>query len=141
MVQLTHISNFVEYASTRLLPSPRALPDIEYQKEETIVEASSAHSTSQLQPTPNFCDETSRGAEEKLASQPEVVDFEIIDQLSHETFSYFRAYSAALDSGPTTSRDWMIDSGCTNHMFFDKDEFIEYRPYRGGVIVVNEVTV
>ena len=141
VIQLAHTSNFVEHASTRLLPSSRALPDIECQKKEIIVKASSAHFTSQLQPTSNFCDEASRGAEEKLASQPEVVDFEIIDQLSYETFSYFRAYSAALNSDPTTSRDWMIDSGCTNHMFFDKDEFTEYRPYREGVIVINEVTV
>ena len=35
----------------------------------------------------------------------------------------------------------MIDLECTNHMFFDKNEFIEYRSYREGVIIVNEVTV
>ena len=35
----------------------------------------------------------------------------------------------------------MIDSECINHMFFDKDEFIEYRFYREEVIVVNEVIV
>ena len=104
-IQLTHTPNFVEYASTRLLPSPRALSDIECQKKEIIVKAPSAHSTSQLQSTSNFYGETSRKTEEKLASQLEVVDFEIIDQLSHETFSYFRVYSAALDSDLTTSRD------------------------------------
>ena len=26
-------------------------------------------------------------------------------------------------------------------MFFDKNEFIEYRPYREEVIIVNEVTI
>ena len=76
-----------------------------------------------------------------LMALTEVVDFEIINQLSYKTFSYFRAYFAALNSDPTTSRDWMIDSECTNHIFFDKDEFIEYRPYREEVIVVNEVTI
>ena len=105
MIQLTHISNFVEYASTRLLLSSRALFDIECQKEEIIVEISSAHSTSQLQSTSNFCDETSRRIKKKLVSQLEVVDFEIIDQLLYETFLYFRVYSAALNSNLTTSRD------------------------------------
>ena len=74
-------------------------------------------------------------------SQFEVVDFEIIDQLLYETFSYFRVYFAALNSDLTTSRDWMIDLECTNHMFFDKNEFIEYRLYREEVIIVNEVTI
>ena len=105
MIQLTYTSNFAEYVSTRLLPSSRALFDIEYQKKEIIVETSSAHSTFQLQSTSNFCDEISRGTEKKLVSQFEVVDFEIIDQLSYETFSYFRAYSAALNSDLTTLRD------------------------------------
>ena len=35
----------------------------------------------------------------------------------------------------------MIDSEYTNHIFFDKNEFIEYRPYREEVIVINEVTI
>ena len=141
MIQLTHILNFIEHVSTRLLSSSRALFDIEYQKKEIIVKTLSAHFTSQLQSTLNFYDEISREIEKKLVSQLEVVDFEIIDQLSHETFSYFRAYFAALNSDLTTLRDWMIDSEYTNHMFFDKNEFIEYRPYREEVIVVNEVTV
>ena len=105
MIQLTYTSNFVEYVSIRLLPSSRALFDIEYQKKEIIVKTLSAHFTSQLQSTLNFYNETSRKAEKKLASQLEVIDFEIIDQLSHETFSYFRAYFAALNSDLTTSRD------------------------------------
>ena len=46
MIQLTYISNFVEHVSTRLLPSSRALLDIEYQKKEIIVKTLSAHFTS-----------------------------------------------------------------------------------------------
>ena len=37
------------------------------------------------------------------------------------------------------THDWMIDSGYTNHMFFNKNEFIKYQSYRVDVIIANEI--
>lgn len=109
MIQLAHAPNLAGDASPeaiRMLPSPRDLPEIiEFQKEEKIMETPAVCSTSQLRPTPNSCGEASREAEEILVSQPQFVDSEIIDELSHESSLYFRVYSAAVNSYPTTLRD------------------------------------
>ncbi len=40
-----------------------------------------------------------------------------------------------------TSQDWLIDSGCTNHMFFDREEFKDYQPYRAGISIADGTTV
>ena len=67
-------------------------------------------------------------------------DGEIIDCLSHDTSTHFLAYSA-MDSQPTVTHDWTIDSGCTNHMYFDKEEFVDYQPFRAGITIADGNTV
>ena len=96
----------------------------------------------QLVSTLDLAGEASRGADEVLPSpsDSQSEDVEIIDELSHESSMHFLAYMA--DTQPTnTTHDWMIDSGCTNHMFFDVDEFTEYQQYRAAITIANGATV
>ena len=65
---------------------------------------------------------------------------EIIDHLPHRTSLHFLAYTANASQHIVTS-DWTIDSGCTNHMHFDKDDFSNYQPYKAGVIIADGNTV
>lgn len=51
------------------------------------------------------------------------------------------ALSANTELSSNKSPDWMIDSGCTNHMYFDKDEFTQYQLYRAGILLANDVTI
>ena len=51
----------------------------------------------------------------------------------------------ALSANPeilfTKTFDWMIDSGCTNHMYFNKEEFTQYQSYRAGILLANGSSV
>lgn len=86
--------------------------------------------------------EASREAENILDSPPNSPeDIEIIDELSHESSTHFLSYAAHIDSQPTTTHEWIMDLGCTNHMFFDKDEFTDYQLYRVGVIIADGIIV
>ena len=74
----------------------------------------------------------------------DIHDIQILDVLDHESSKRFRSYAAnATNVGALTgqSQDWLIDSGCTNHMFFDKEQFIDYHPHTAGVIIANGLTV
>ena len=63
-------------------------------------------------------------------------------QLSHESSIHFRAYMANANKPiNTTTHDWMIDSGSTNHMFFDKEEFTNYQPHRVGITIADGTVV
>ena len=33
--------------------------------------------------------------------------------------------------------EWVLDSGCTQHMTFDKSLFVDYAPYQGEVRIAN----
>ncbi len=76
---------------------------------------------------------------QKSDTPPSSQDFGIIDQISLETYTKILAYAASKDT-PVTSHDRMIDSGCTNHMFFDRDDFTEYQPHRAGISIANGST-
>lgn len=77
-----------------------------------------------------------------LSPQPEeeIIEDQIIDELSHEASTHTLAYAAS-STAPTITHDWMIDSGCTNHMYFNKNKFTEYQPYRAGIQIVDGTTV
>lgn len=85
--------------------------------------------------------DVSRGVGNSPVSPHSSPDFAIVDEITSKTFGYFFVYFATKSSRPTQSGDWMIDSGCTNHMFFDEEQFIEYQVYRAGIIIANGVTV
>lgn len=60
----------------------------------------------------------------------------IVDDLPHETSLHFLAYTAS-DSQPVATNEWTIDSGCTNHMYFDKEDFSDYQPLHAGITIAD----
>lgn len=96
------------------------------------METMKVESTAKLEPTPNLASEASREANQMLSSPEDFPEDIVIDNLSHESSTSILAYAANVGSHASTTHDWMIDSGCTHHMFFDKNEFIDYQAYRTG---------
>jgi len=45
------------------------------------------------------------------------------------------------DSMLPKSTDWLIDSGCTNHMYHDREEFVDYMEFRTAVAIADGSTV
>ena len=83
------------------------------------VESAETESTPERAAIPKMDCDASQVVEEYLASPPISPNFAIVDKLSKKVSEYFHAYSSSKDFLPTGPYDWMIDSGCTNHMYFD----------------------
>ena len=65
-----------------------------------------------------------------------------VDEFPHESSMTFRGYAANVGEGHSSrDLDWLIDSGCTNHMFFDEEQFNNYRVQNSGVLIANGTTV
>ena len=86
-----------------------------------------------LIPGTNYGCEASRGASDVLTSLQVFPSFS--PTTSHQ------AYAAKFDLPPHRSLDWLIDSGSTNHMYHDKEEFTEYLSYHAGITIANGSTV
>ena len=56
-------------------------------------------------------------------------------------FPHHIANMANLENQQISTSDWMMDSGCTNHMYFDREEFTDYFPYHAAVTVANGANV
>lgn len=54
---------------------------------------------------------------------------------------YALAYSAEVGGQLAQTQDWMVDSGCTNPMYFAWEEFINYCLYQASVIIANGATL
>ena len=61
----------------------------------------------------------------------------------------FKAKSYTMDSTPSSANisstsglanEWFVDSGCTEHMTPSRDDFIDYQPFKGKVMVANGVS-
>ena len=39
----------------------------------------------------------------------------------------------------TISNDWIIDSGCTNHMCYEKSKFENFHKYKKDAIVIDDI--
>ena len=75
-------------------------------------------------------------------NQESTPDSQIADVLPDEFSAHFRAHAANVgEQQSITSLDWLIDSGCTNHMFFNKQHFDDYRAYKAGIIIADNTTV
>ena len=68
------------------------------------------------------------------------IDYDL-DSLSCSLSYEHSAYSININGQLTKTHDWMIDSGCTNYIFFNKNEFTEYQSYHINVMIANEVTL
>ena len=86
-----------------------------------------------LSPGTNLGREVSRGAHGMLTSLQ-------ISPAPSPTISH-QAYAAKYDLPSHRSPDWLIDSGSTNHMYHDKEEFTEYQSHRAAIIIANGSTV
>ena len=86
-----------------------------------------------LIPRPNLACEASRGAHGVLTSQ----------QMSpgSSPIFYHQAYVAKSELSRHRSPDWLIDSGSTNHMYHDKEEFTNYQSYHAGITIADGLTV
>jgi len=36
------------------------------------------------------------------------------------------------------TNDWIVDSGCTNHIYFEKDKFQNFHKHRKDVVVIGD---
>ena len=90
-----------------------------------------------LIPHTNLGCEASRGAPEVLTSQQISQRAEISPQNPSIIQEIAFAYAAAQDLPSHRSPDWLIDSGSTNHMYHDKEEFTEYQPYHAGITIAD----
>ena len=115
---------------------------------EKFEEKAETEVSARLPTSANFCGKTSedrvQDSESPLLSPTSSSTLspagEIIDDLPHESSIHFLAYSAS-DSQAIVTYDWTIDSGCTNHMYFDKEEFTDYQPFRAGITIADGNTV
>ena len=103
---------------------------IAQETQETVATESSP----ELLTSPDLCGETS-GVDIYESTSPEPL---IIDNVSDENSKRFLAYAA---TDVQTTHDWMIDSGCTNHMYYDEDDFTDYESHRAGIRIANGTTV
>ena len=123
--------------------SPEDSPIIENRE---ITENETDIQAIQLDPDTNFGCEASREASDVLTSpeeSPEVSpeDFPIIENLPHKSSLHFQAYAANLDLPSHRTPNQIIDSGSTNYIYHDKEEFTEYESYYRGITIADGITV
>ena len=93
--------------------------------------------------THNFASNATENTETKLLTQLHLAgdaSQEITGSPLPSPSLEIHAYAAGA-MPPTMTHDWMIDSGCTNHMYFNKEEFTGYQPYRAGISIADGTTV
>ena len=56
----------------------------------------------------------------KVKGQVKEVDAQVVDQEEED-----QLFALTCSSGKESSERWLIDSGCTNHMTYDKEFFEE----------------
>ena len=112
---------------------PNIEPLAHFSTAEEISENKSNTEADLLTPGPNLACEASRGAHSVLTSQ------QISPGFSPDI--YHQAYIAKSELSRHRSPDWLIDSGSTNHMYHDKEEFTNYQLYHRGITIADRSTV
>lgn len=96
-----------------------------------------------LKSSPKLAHKRSREEIELSSSPAPLVNLsdEIIDYLSHESSTHVIAYAAAKGLSTPKTVDWLMDSGCTHHMYHDKDAFTDYTDYRAGITITDGTVI
>lgn len=102
-----------------------------------ISENDSNIEASLLIPGRNFGCEESGGAHGGLTSQHTSHEVSPVTSPTNFSTPNSQAYAAALELPSHRSPDWLIYLGSTNHMYHDKEEFIDYQPYRAGITIAD----
>jgi len=68
-------------------------------------------------------------------------EVKITEYFTDETPTHFQAYLATNTNSSIRTVDWLIDSGCTYHMYYDIGSFTNYSSYRAGIIIADGTTI
>lgn len=91
-----------------------------------------------LQTPPNFALDEREDHTPTPQSPGPIMDIEENPFLFHESSLFVEAYSAKHSSDSrTNSTDWIMDSGCTEHMFHDRNEFTIWASQRSAVTIAD----
>ena len=64
-----------------------------------------------------------------------------IGLLGHETSKLFTSYMASKSKPPDRSTEWIMDSGCTHHMYHDSKDFKTYKEYSAPITIANGTVI
>jgi len=113
---------------------------LSYRSEGTLEE----NSLTSLKTSPNFAYGRSRGVDELCSSLPPAAcnrEVEIAECFTDETLTHFLAYLTTNTNSSIRTIDWLIDLGCTHHMYYNMRSFTNYSSYRTGIIIADGTTI
>jgi len=68
-------------------------------------------------------------------------EVEIAECFTDETLTHFQAYLATNTNSSIRTIDWLMNSGCTHHMYYNIGSFTNYSSYRAGIIIADGTTI